>query len=213
MLARPKPSTTRSWKNCDKKTKPVGSDECRAPDDRSTINPEMKMAKIIDINDRSLVRNIEKLHAQPRLSRPDLRQLCGFDNETTVKHFISTSRLLPWVMVDDNTEGLLVRIDTELRAICDGLRHRPALPNAFSIVDFFAHLRQTITARRIENQDQRRKRGWSPEAIVTRFQTELLDWIEDELDRVSVLLQPAKAPKSGRSGHRSPHSGVKGDRR
>ena len=40
------------------------------------------------------------------------------------------------------------------------------------------------------------RRNWNPEAIV-RFQTELLDWIEEQLDLL------AKAPHGGRNGDTS----------
>jgi hypothetical protein len=31
---------------------------------------------------------------------------------------------------------------------------------------------------------ERMKKRWDPEAVVTRRQTELLDWIENELDKI-----------------------------
>jgi hypothetical protein len=42
----------------------------------------------------------------------------------------------------------------------------------------------TITRRRKENHDERMKKRWQPEEVVLHKQTELLNWIENELDKL-----------------------------
>jgi len=46
-------------------------------------------------------------------------------------------------------------------------------------------LRADIQRRRKANHDERMRRRWNPEAIVTRFQTELLNFVEEELERLA----------------------------
>jgi len=48
------------------------------------------------------------------------------------------------------------------------------------------NLRTEITKRRKENHDDRQKRRWNPEDIVKLFQSQLLDWIEQQLDEMST---------------------------
>jgi hypothetical protein len=92
--------------------------------------------------------------------------------------------LIPWLKItrhDDNTVTLA--IDQELRAICEARAPRPEL-NGWSYRAWSRNLRVTITQKRKENHDERMKKRWDPEAVVTRRQTELLDWIENELDKI-----------------------------
>jgi hypothetical protein len=92
--------------------------------------------------------------------------------------------LIPWLIItrhDDNTVTL--EIDQELRAICEARAPRPEL-NGWSYRAWSRNLRVTITQKRKENHDERMKKRWDPEAVVTRRQTELLDWIENELDKI-----------------------------
>jgi hypothetical protein len=56
-----------------------------------------------------------------------------------------------------------------------------------AVVERYDNLRAEITRRRKENHDDRQKRRWNPEDIIKRCQSELLDWIEQELDAVSKL--------------------------
>jgi ParB-like chromosome segregation protein Spo0J len=64
-------------------------------------------------------------------------------------------------------------------------------------LDFYKDLRREITRRRETNRDERQKRRWNPEYVVTRFQTELLDWIEEQLD----LVQDAHRKSRPRANH------------
>ena len=92
--------------------------------------------------------------------------------------------LIPWLKItrhDDNTVTL--EIDQELRAICEARAPRPEL-NGWSLRAWSKNLRRMIEQKRKENHDERMKKRWQPEEVVTRRQTELLDWIESELDRV-----------------------------
>jgi len=65
---------------------------------------------------------------------------------------------------------------------------RPAAPNQIIIQDFMRNLRQEITRRRKENHDERHRKHWNPEAIVMRFQTDLIEYIEDQLDIVTDVI-------------------------
>jgi hypothetical protein len=92
--------------------------------------------------------------------------------------------LIPWLNItrhDDNTVTL--EIDHELRAICEARAPRPEL-NGWSYRAWSKNLRKTITQKRKENHDERMRKSWQPENIVLRKQTELLNWIEEELDRL-----------------------------
>jgi hypothetical protein len=92
--------------------------------------------------------------------------------------------LIPWLRItghDNNTVTL--EIDQELRAICEARAPRPEL-NGWSYRAWSKNLRKTITQKRKENRDERMRKSWQPENIVLRKQTELLNWIEEELDRL-----------------------------
>jgi hypothetical protein len=92
--------------------------------------------------------------------------------------------LIPWLKIsrnDDNTAT--VEIDQELRAICEARAPRPEL-SGWSYRAWSKNLRKTITQKRKENRDERMRKSWQPENIVLRKQTELLNWIEEELDRL-----------------------------
>jgi len=53
-----------------------------------------------------------------------------------------------------------------------------------SIHELLRQLRTDITRRRKENHDERMKRNWNPDDILRREQSNLLDWIEAELDQI-----------------------------
>jgi hypothetical protein len=122
---------------------------------------------------------IDRVADGPRRSDPALKRAIGGD----VEHFLRGVRLIPWLYIDRTQEGTALTIDRELREICEGRAPRPAL-EGFSIRGFLKHLRENITRRRKENHDEREKARWSTQAINSREQTDLLDWIELELDRV-----------------------------
>jgi hypothetical protein len=102
--------------------------------------------------------------------------------------------LIPWLKVeriakpDQNsrdTINIKVTIDHELRAICEDRAPRPEL-NYKTRAEFYKELRAHITRSRKENHDRKRQSRWEPEAISMRHQSELLDYIEDMLDRVPL---------------------------
>jgi hypothetical protein len=104
----------------------------------------------------------------------------------TASFFLQRIRLLPWLRIDRTPEGLMFHIDEPLRAICEGRLPRPTLSYQ-STDQFLRNLRAEITRRRKENHDEFLKRRWNSELILKREQTSLLDWIEQELDRVPSL--------------------------
>jgi hypothetical protein len=100
--------------------------------------------------------------------------------------FLQRIRLIPWLRIDRTTDGLSFQIDEPLRAICDGRLPRPTLSYQ-SVDQFLRDLRAELTRRRKENHDEFQKRRWNSELILKREQTSLLDWIEQQLDRVPLL--------------------------
>lgn len=119
-----------------------------------------------------------------RRTMPLLTKLTGFrDVETS---FLERIRLIPWLRIDRTADGLAFHIDEPLRAICEGRLPRPTLSYQ-STDQFLRNLRAEITRRRKENHDELLKRRWNSELILKREQTSLLDWIEQELDRVPSL--------------------------
>lgn len=100
-----------------------------------------------------------------------------------VHHFLERVRLIPWLTIDRTSEGTIFRIDTQLRAICETLQPRPELSYQ-SIATYLRALREELTRKRKENHDERRKTRWDSRLILTRIQSDMLDWIEDQLDRM-----------------------------
>lgn len=100
-----------------------------------------------------------------------------------VPQFLQRVRLVPWLTIDRTTDGTVFRIDAWLRAICDGAAPRPELSYG-SVDTFLRSLRDDITRKRKENHDERQKARWNSQLILTRVQSDLLDWIEEQLDRV-----------------------------
>lgn len=76
----------------------------------------------------------------------------------------------------------------ELRVPLGQARPGPAANDPHSIGMLLRQLRAEITRRRKENKDQRAKRNWNSELILKREQSDLLDWIETELDRLTETL-------------------------
>ena len=103
-----------------------------------------------------------------------------------VPEFLQRVRLIPWLTIDRTAEGPVFHIDEQLRAICDGLRPRPELSYT-SLADYLHRLRDEITRKRKENRDEREKARWDSRLILTRVQSDLLDWIEQQLDQVPSL--------------------------
>jgi len=91
--------------------------------------------------------------------------------------------LIPWLKITGDGNRIKLEIDEGLRAMCEARAPRPEL-NGWSLRAWTCNLRVMITQRRKENHDERMKKRWQPEEVVRRKQTELLDWIENELDKV-----------------------------
>lgn len=116
-----------------------------------------------------------------RRSEAELTKITGWRD--VMAGFIERIRLIPWVQFDRMSDGFRFSIDEQLRAICEGRRPRPTLSYT-SLDTFLREVRTELTRRRKENHDEREKRRWNSELILKREQSKLLDWIEDQLDRV-----------------------------
>ena len=92
-------------------------------------------------------------------------------------------RLIPWLKITRDGNRIKPEIDEGLRAMCEARAPRPEL-NGWSLRAWTCNLRAMITQKRKENHDERMKKRWQPEEVVRRKQTELLDWIENELDKL-----------------------------
>jgi hypothetical protein len=117
---------------------------------------------------------------QPRSDR-ELQRLVGCAPDD----FIRFVRFIPWATMTRThaPTSTMFTIDQEFRDICERRIPRPALAGQ-SIQNFLRHLRAEIIRRRKENNDERRRVRWNSDAIMSREQTDLLNWIETELDRV-----------------------------
>jgi len=138
-------------------------------------------ARIEDHHQRILVGLEKTADGQPRSDR-ELQRLVGCAPDD----FIRFVRFIPWVTVTRThapTTSTMFTIDQEFRDICEGRVSRPALDGR-SLRDFLRHLRAEIIRRRKENNDERRRVRWNSDAVMSREQTDLLNWIETELDRV-----------------------------
>lgn len=104
----------------------------------------------------------------------------------TPKYFVELARVVPWVTLDSTADGIRLEIDRELRAICEAERSRPELAYQ-SVHQFLREFRAELTRKRKENHDRFRDSRWNPEGIIKRTQSDILDWIEDQLNRVPSL--------------------------
>jgi len=114
---------------------------------------------------------------------PVLRRAIRHHGPLEIDTFLQATRLIPWLTIARDATGTTFTIDHELRDICDGRAPRPTLEGQ-SIRDFLRTLRAEITRRRKENHDEYNKRKWRVTEVRTREQTLLLNWIEEQLDRV-----------------------------
>jgi hypothetical protein len=117
-----------------------------------------------------------------------LRRLIRQHATVEVEEFLKCIRLIPWLSITRDDRGTTFRIDNELRAICEGLAPRTTLPDGLSIAAFLQRLRGEITRRRKENHEGYRKRKWTTEASLKLEMHDLLNWIEDELQKVDDVL-------------------------
>lgn len=98
--------------------------------------------------------------------------------------FLQRIRLIPWLWIDRTLEGTRFVIDQELRNICEGRQPRP--PAGEPIKAFLARVRGEIVRRRKENHDQTMKSKWTHNSVNVHRQSQLLDWIEEELSKVTL---------------------------
>jgi hypothetical protein len=96
---------------------------------------------------------------------------------------LRAAHLIPWLKITRDGNRIKQEIDQELRAICEARAPRPEL-NGWSLRAWARNLRATITEKRKANHDERMKKRWQPEEVVLHRQTELLNWIENELDKL-----------------------------
>ena len=135
--------------------------------------------------DADVIVMLDTLADGVRRTDKDLAKMLG--KLAAASSFLARVRLIPWLTVDRNADGTMFTIDDSLRAICDGRAPRPAL-SFQSWVAFHLALRAELKSRREANNDPRNfYRGWRSEMIIKRQQTDLLDWIEEQLDRVRPL--------------------------
>jgi hypothetical protein len=141
--------------------------------------------------ERRLIQRIERLANQPPVTRARLAKNLGLkeSQQSVITNFLSYARLIPWVQIESHDGIVTTRIDDELRQVCEWNRGRPAI-GGVSVTAFLRELRSEITRRRQANHDKLNAERWNPEAVVKRFQTELLDWIENKLDEIDTPPPP-----------------------
>jgi hypothetical protein len=93
----------------------------------------------------------------------------------------------PDAVIKREQSDLLNEIEIELDRVQDmlpkAIRTKGIQPLT-AVARDFAALRTEITRRRKEAGDRRASRNWDPDKVLKRPQTELLDHIENELDRI-----------------------------
>jgi hypothetical protein len=68
----------------------------------------------------------------------------------------------------------------------DSISRRPPRMTLWRVRVFLRELREEISRRRKENNSQREKRTWNSESVVKLELVKLLDWIENELDKINL---------------------------
>jgi hypothetical protein len=132
----------------------------------------------------------------------DIRKESGLGIQS-IQSFLMQCRTIPWLTITRCESGKMTfDVNEELKQLCDLHKRRPELDGR-SLDQFYKDMRKEITARRKANHDERMKRNWNPENVVRRFQSELLDWIEEQLDLVTTVRRPRcmtnkKLPHSGK---------------
>jgi hypothetical protein len=131
------------------------------------------------------------------LAYPEIAKLTGY-TFSSVGKFILRCGFIPWLKIEvispagdrqrrDYERRYLFSIDYQLKAICDGEMARPSL-GLRSPSEFIRLLRDEISRRRHEAGDRRKSRVWNPESINKLEQSELLDYIEDELAKYPATM-------------------------
>ena len=152
---------------------------------RATAAPQRRIKQAEALQARQSETNeqlfaaIDKVADGRRRTDTQVATLTGYNPQ----FFLARIRLIPWLRIDRTPAGLAFHIDEELRAICEGRLPRPSLSYE-SIDHFLRTLRAEIMRKRKENRDEREKTRWDSRLILTRVQSDLLDWIEQQLDRV-----------------------------
>lgn len=135
-------------------------------------------ARVTQMHTR-MVTALEAVTDGPRRTDRELRQITGFE----IEDFLKRVRLIPWLSIDRTPAGTIFTIDQVLRDICEGRIPRPTL-EGFTWRGFLSHVRAEITRRRKENNDLFHSRSWRSDLIDTRKQSNLLDWVEEQLARI-----------------------------
>ena len=138
----------------------------------------MSSGRVVRTANVHILTMLEKVADGQRRSDRELQQVVG-----QPKNFLKWVYLIPWLQIDRTAKGTVFTIDVELRDISDDLAPRPVL-NGFTVRGFLKHLRAEIVSRRKANKDAAHSVRWNPDAINKREQSDLLDWVEDQLGRI-----------------------------
>jgi len=150
-----------------------------------TSKPDRKTAQFQAAQDRVIeragewIRQLDAVADGERRMDAQIVRLTGSEIEV----FLQRIRLIPWLWIDRTLEGTRFVIDQELRDICEGRQPRPPLGEP--IKAFLARVRGEIVRRRKENHDQTMKSKWTHNSVNVHRQSQLLDWIEEELSKVT----------------------------
>jgi hypothetical protein len=138
--------------------------------------------KVAEQSKTDIIAILGRLADGVRRSDPEITKIARMAPE----YFLSRVRLIPWLTIDRTIEGTVFQIDEPLHAICESNRPRPELEFK-SISGYLKELRAEIMRRRKNNHDEFMKRRWESLPISKREQTELLDWIQQQFDRLPTL--------------------------
>jgi hypothetical protein len=136
------------------------------------------------VND-PLLKLATEMAGQPTPTRLDLKGCTitpiGMPPNVTTLRALA---MVPWIKINrEGNKTVTIHIDEELKAICEGRAPRPEI-NGWSYRAWFKNLRETIIQRRKENNDARLKKNWSTDQVSKAEQTDLLNWVEKELDKI-----------------------------
>jgi hypothetical protein len=118
-----------------------------------------------------------------RLSDAAITQQVGLGAERFIRH----AQFVPWVAIDRTPAGTRITIDPTLRDHCETWQPRPELPER-SIAAALPLLLTTLRRERKENHDAVKAAKWEATAISKKKQSEQLDWIDTQLERLVRLL-------------------------
>lgn len=130
------------------------------------------------------VAEVLKLAALPQPVTPDqIKDVSGCHSVKGVYSFLHRAAILPWLTVMKNRDGnYTFTIDYDLKEICD--RHQPGAVGELSLADHLAHIHKEIREMRERNKIERERRRWNPESTVKAELLAILDYVENELDRI-----------------------------